>query len=73
MQTAIVVTQLTELAVFVKENVQSVIVGKDEAINIALVALLCRGHTLVEDVPGIGKTTLANGLAQSLGCTFRRI
>ncbi|MBM3944602.1 MAG: MoxR family ATPase, partial [SAR202 cluster bacterium] len=50
-----------------------VIVGKDAAIDLAVMALLCRGHVLVEDVPGIGKTTLAKALAQSLGCTFKRI
>ena len=64
---------LQGLAAKVRENVQLVIVGKDEAINLAFVALLCRGHILVEDVPGIGKTTLSKALAQSLGCTFRRI
>ena len=73
MQTATDVTQVKELATSIRENVQRVIVGKDEAINIALVALFCRGHILVEDVPGIGKTTLSKALAQSLGCTFRRI
>ena len=54
-------------------NVQKVIVGKDEAINLALVALFCRGHILIEDVPGIGKTTLGKALAASLGCSFKRI
>ncbi|MGB8644469.1 MAG: MoxR family ATPase [Anaerolineae bacterium] len=57
----------------VRANVARVIVGKDEAINLALVALLCEGHLLFEDVPGIGKTTLAYALARSLGCTFHRI
>ncbi len=56
-----------------RENIQRVIVGKDEQINLALVAVLCEGHILVEDVPGIGKTTLAKSIAASLGCTFRRI
>ena len=67
------VGQVRDLATRIRENVQKVIVGKDEAINLALVALLCRGHILVEDVPGIGKTTLSKALAQSLGCTFKRI
>ena len=67
------VGQVTDLANRMRENVQRVIVGKDEAINLAFVALLCRGHILVEDVPGIGKTTLSKALAQSLGFTFRRI
>lgn len=57
----------------IRENVQEVIVGKDEVVNLTLAAILCEGHLLLEDVPGIGKTTLARALAISLGCTFRRI
>lgn len=56
-----------------RENIQKVIVGKDDVINLTLVAVLCEGHILLEDVPGIGKTTLARALAASLGCSFRRI
>ncbi len=54
-------------------NVERVIVGKSEVVRLALVALLCEGHILLEDVPGIGKTTLAKAIARSLGCSFRRI
>ena len=56
-----------------RENIQKVIIGKDEMIELTLVAVICEGHLLLEDVPGIGKTTLARALAASLGCTFRRI
>ena len=55
------------------ENVSRVIVGKEDVVELALVAILCEGHILIEDVPGIGKTTLAKALARSLGCSFRRI
>lgn len=54
-------------------NVSRVIVGKHEVIELMLVALLCEGNVLVEDVPGLGKTMLARTLAKSLGCSFRRI
>ena len=56
-----------------KENVRRVIVGKDEAIELTLIALLCKGHVLIEDVPGVGKTTLAAALSRSLNCGFNRI
>ncbi len=55
------------------DNVERVLVGKRVAIELAVVALLCEGHVLIEDVPGTGKTTLARALAQSLGGTFRRL
>jgi MoxR-like ATPase len=64
---------IAEVARKLRENIQKVIVGKDDAINLALTAVLCEGHVLLEDVPGIGKTTLARALAVSLGCNFRRI
>ena len=54
-------------------NVERVIVGKHAEVQLALVALLCRGHLLIEDVPGTGKTVLAKAIARSLGCSFRRI
>lgn len=55
------------------DNVSKVIVGKEDAIRLAVVALLCEGHILAEDVPGVGKTMLARALAGSLGCIFNRI
>lgn len=57
----------------IRDNVGRVIVGKNEVVDLALVALLCEGHILFEDVPGIGKTTLAKAFARSLGCSFHRI
>jgi MoxR-like ATPase len=54
-------------------NIEQVIVGKRDVIDLLLVALLCEGHVLIEDVPGTGKTMLAKSLARTLDCTFRRI
>ena len=62
-----------ELLARVQQSVQSVIRGKDEVIRLALVGLLARGHLLIEDVPGVGKTTLAHALARSFDCAFQRI
>ncbi len=55
------------------DNVEKVIIGKEAEVRLALVALLCQGHVLIEDVPGVGKTILARSLAVSAGCNFRRI
>jgi MoxR-like ATPase len=62
-----------DLLTRVQQSVQSVIRGKDEVIQLALVSLLARGHLLIEDVPGVGKTTLAHALARSFNCAFQRI
>lgn len=67
------INQVQEAAERVIDNVEKVIVGKKEVIELMLVALLCEGHVLIEDIPGIGKTTLAKAVAKSLGCIFRRI
>lgn len=64
---------IAETAERLRWNIQRVIVGKDDVINLTLAVVLCEGHLLLEDVPGIGKTTLARALAASLGCEFRRI
>jgi MoxR-like ATPase len=55
------------------ENVEKVIFGKREAIELTVIGLLCQGHLLIEDVPGVGKTMLARSLARSIGCRFSRI
>ena len=62
-----------EVAEKVIANVEKVIVGKHHEVQLTLLALLCRGHLLIEDVPGVGKTMLAKSIARSIGCTFRRI
>ncbi len=54
-------------------NIEKVIVGKRSAVELAVTGLLCQGHLLIEDVPGVGKTVLARSVARSLGCTFSRI
>lgn len=56
-----------------KANLSRVIKGKDEALDLTIAALISEGHLLIEDVPGVGKTTLAHGLAKSIACSFQRI
>lgn len=63
------INRLSEL----KQTIESVIRGKSESVELALVTLLAGGHLLIEDVPGVGKTTLAHTLARALDCTFQRI
>jgi MoxR-like ATPase len=67
------VKNVQELAERVIANVERVIVGKHAEVRMALVALLCEGHILIEDVPGVGKTMLAKAMSKSIGCSFRRI
>jgi MoxR-like ATPase len=67
------IRQVQAAARLVRQNTSRVIVGKEEVVDLLVVALLCEGHVLFEDVPGIGKTMLAKSLARSLGCSFQRI
>ena len=64
---------IQRIATDVSTNVETVIVGKHREVQLVLVALLCRGHVLIEDVPGVGKTMLAKAISRSIGCTFKRI
>jgi MoxR-like ATPase len=68
-----VISTVAALGQRVIENVSRVMIGKDPVTELILVALLCEGHVLVEDVPGVGKTTLARAVARSIGGTFRRV
>ena len=56
-----------------KANIAKVVVGKEDVVELMLCALLCQGHVLIEDVPGVGKTTLVSALARSLDCSYKRI
>jgi len=66
-------TEVRQFTKTVMDNVERVIVGKRQAIELVLVALLCEGHVLIEDVPGTGKTMLARAVAASLGLSFKRL
>lgn len=65
--------KIRECAERISNNIEKVIVGKHHPVQLAVVGLLCQGHLLIEDVPGVGKTVLARSIARSLGCTFSRI
>ncbi len=64
-------TRIQDFTSQITDNVQKVIIGKTEAIELLMVALLCDGHILIEDVPGVGKTMLARAVAISLGGQFQ--
>ena len=72
MQTA-AIDSVAVRAADIRSNIERVIVGAGEVIELALTAVLSDGHLLLEDVPGVGKTMLARSIARSLGCTFRRV
>lgn len=66
-------TKMQEFSEKVVNNIEKVIVGKRDTVELVVIGLLCQGHLLIEDVPGVGKTMLARSLARSLGCSFSRI
>jgi MoxR-like ATPase len=66
-------TAVQSVADIVTDNVERVIVGKRREVQLVLVALLCKGHVLIEDVPGVGKTVIAKAIARTIGSSFKRI
>src|SRR5436190_9656159 len=66
-------TATSQVVSQLQRSIARAIYGKEEAIQLALITLLARGHLLIEDVPGVGKTTLAQALAKSFHCSFQRI
>ena len=66
-------TSAQNIAAKIVANVEKVIIGKSEAVELAVIAIVSRGHLLIEDAPGVGKTMLARSLAKSVDCTFKRI
>ena len=69
----IVMSDLKQFGENIIGNLEQVIVGKSQSLELVVIGLLCQGHVLIEDVPGVGKTMLARSLAKSLDCTFNRI
>jgi MoxR-like ATPase len=68
-----IMTDIQSFSEKIISNIEKVIVGKRNSVELAVISLLCQGHLLIEDVPGVGKTVLARSLAKSLGCDFSRI
>jgi MoxR-like ATPase len=68
-----IMTEIQSFTEKVIKNIEKVIVGKRSSVELAIISLLCQGHLLIEDVPGVGKTVLARSIAKSLGCVFSRI
>ncbi len=66
-------TDVQEIANRIVENIEKVIIGKRSAVQLTVLGLLCQGHILIEDVPGVGKTVLAKSVSRSVGCRFQRI
>ena len=73
MEQEIPAAQVADKVRRVVDQIETVIVGKRGVIELALTAFLCGGHVLIEDIPGVGKTTLAKALARALGCIYKRV